>query len=599
MRFRVGSVAVALLALTILAVPGRATAAPSTSSTVTISGLVGLLQATAGHGWAAHPDQTAGGTEQFVQGPLIPPRGIGSLEMTVATAADRALIFTIPFPGADPTPPPDLGVITPTPWPKLTGSFSTFTRNANPGPSLPVLKIVGYQQFNNAHPLQSQGFTTLNFEGAKQTQAPAANVWQTWRLGPTSRVWQSNETADPGFCPQATPCTLAEFAAHYPNGAWGQIQVGLGGGLTQATSYVDDVQISNGTSTITYDFEPHRPSITTTTLPDGFVNVHYSATLIATGGTAPYKWSLAAGALPRGLTLSPAGLVAGTPTTQGVYDFTVKVTDAAGHSTTKPLTLVIASAPPLPHGAQGYQLTAGDGGVFTFGHASFRGSAANAHLVAPVVGIATTPDGSGYWLTAKDGGVFSYGVPFHGSLGNVHPAAPIVGIAATPDGAGYYLVAADGGVFTFGDAHFKGSLGNVHLAAPIVGMAVTRDNQGYYLVGADGGVFAFGDAHFQGSLGATPPKAAVAGIAVDNATLGYWLVLANGALFAFGSPSFGSLANTPPAAPVAGIAATQNGLGYRFVGSDGGVFCFGTAAFLGSLANTPLTKPAVGMASVG
>ncbi len=120
-----------------------------------------------------------------------------------------------------------------------------------------MLKIVGYQQFNNANPLLSQGFTTLNFEGAKQqTTAPAANVWQTWTLGPTSMVWQSNQTTDPGFCPQATPCTLADFAAHYPNGAWGQIQVGLGTGLTPVTSYVDDVQISDGTSTFSYDFDP-------------------------------------------------------------------------------------------------------------------------------------------------------------------------------------------------------------------------------------------------------------------------------------------------------------------------------------------------------
>ena len=35
--------------------------------------------------------------------------------------------------------------------------------------------------------------------------------------------------------------------------------------------------------------------------------------------------------------------------------------------------------------------------------------------------------------------------------------APIVGLAATPDNKGYWMVAADGGVFTFGDAMFEGS----------------------------------------------------------------------------------------------------------------------------------------------
>ena len=38
--------------------------------------------------------------------------------------------------------------------------------------------------------------------------------------------------------------------------------------------------------------------------------------------------------------------------------------------------------------------------------------------------------------------------------------APIVGMATTPDGGGYWLVASDGGVFTFGDAGFYGSTGN-------------------------------------------------------------------------------------------------------------------------------------------
>ena len=92
------------------------------------------------------------------------------------------------------------------------------------------------------------------------------------------------------------------------------------------------------------------------------------------------------------------------------------MTDAKGETATQALTIVI-SAPPPPPKTQGYWLTAGDGGVFTFGSAAFRGSAAKVPLVAPVVGIATTPNGGGYWLAAKDGGVFSYGVAFHGSLG--------------------------------------------------------------------------------------------------------------------------------------------------------------------------------------
>ena len=65
--------------------------------------------------------------------------------------------------------------------------------------------------------------------------------------------------------------------------------------------------------------------------------------------------------------------------------------------------------------------------------------------------------------------------------------APVVGIASTPDGKGYVEVASDGGVFTFGDAGFYGSMGGQHLNKPIVGIAVTPDGRGYWEVASDGG----------------------------------------------------------------------------------------------------------------
>ncbi len=67
--------------------------------------------------------------------------------------------------------------------------------------------------------------------------------------------------------------------------------------------------------------------------------------------------------------------------------------------------------------------------------------------------MAADPGGGGYWLVAADGGVFSFGTAtFYGAEGGTHLNSPIVGMAATPTGGGYWLVAADGGVFSFGDA---------------------------------------------------------------------------------------------------------------------------------------------------
>ena len=74
----------------------------------------------------------------------------------------------------------------------------------------------------------------------------------------------------------------------------------------------------------------------------------------------------------------------------------------------------------------------------------------NVALSKPIVGIASTPDGRGYWLVASDGGVFSFGdASFYGSMGSTALDKPIVGMASTPDGHGYWLAASDGGRVQF------------------------------------------------------------------------------------------------------------------------------------------------------
>lgn len=87
------------------------------------------------------------------------------------------------------------------------------------------------------------------------------------------------------------------------------------------------------------------PNITTTSVPGGQIGVAYtSTTLQVSGGTSPYTWSLAAGALPGGITLSTAGVLSGTPTASGTFNFTVRVTDNASQTDTQALTIVVAAA---------------------------------------------------------------------------------------------------------------------------------------------------------------------------------------------------------------------------------------------------------------
>jgi hypothetical protein len=89
-------------------------------------------------------------------------------------------------------------------------------------------------------------------------------------------------------------------------------------------------------------------SVTTTSLAQGTVGTAYSATLAASGGTSPYTWSLPTGTLPAGLTLAAAtGAISGTPTTAGIFDFTVEVTDSStptAQTATADLSIVVVSS---------------------------------------------------------------------------------------------------------------------------------------------------------------------------------------------------------------------------------------------------------------
>jgi hypothetical protein len=282
----------------------------------------------------------------------------------------------------------------------------------------------------------------------------------------------------------------------------------------------------------------------------------------------------------------------------------VTVTGPSGTSATSPADRVTYVVPPPPPPDGGYWEVASDGGVFSFGNATFYGSMGGTRLNAPVVGMATTEYGphQGYWLVARDGGIFAFGnAGFYGSTGGMHLNKPIVGMAATPDAHGYWLVASDGGVFSFGDAPFLGSLGGVHLTSPIVGIGVLANlsgtEQGYWLVAADGAVYPFGAAPGLGSVEG-PLSSPVVAIATNPVNAGYWLVTANGAVLSFGiAPNEGSAANYPLNRPMIGLATRYDGgtFAYWEAASDGGIFTFGLTPFYGSTGGIRLNAPIVGV----
>lgn len=85
-------------------------------------------------------------------------------------------------------------------------------------------------------------------------------------------------------------------------------------------------------------------SITTGTLDSRQEDTEYSFAFEVSGGSGGYVWSLLSGSLPAGLTLSPSGVLSGTPGNPGTSNFAIKVTDSAGNTTSKTFSLTITVA---------------------------------------------------------------------------------------------------------------------------------------------------------------------------------------------------------------------------------------------------------------
>ena len=387
-------------------------------------------------------------------------------------------------------------------------------------------------------------------------------------------------------------CTSTECSITDPGEGSGIVDVTVTTpGGSSAKSTADQFTYLSGSSPV---------AVVTTSLPPATVGSPYSATLSASGGTPPYSWSVTSGSLPPGLSLSPSGKIAGTPTAgysgacnRLLSGFTVTVADSSSPagSASSQLCLQVINK---PASVSGYWMLDWDGSVYPFGSAKPYGAPAGfayepPPVLPPYIAIASTPDGGGYWiLSCTKGGcpvVDNFGDAGSFTLSTPTGFSSPVAIAATPDGKGYWVATADGQVLTAGDAQSYGSpfQQGLSLNKGIVSMAITPDGKGYWLLGGDGGVFTYGDATFFGSTGNIHLNAPAVGMASTSDGNGYWFVATDGGVFTYGDASFlGSMGGTPLAKPVNGMVVTPDGGGYWLVASDGGVFTFGDAGFVGS-----------------
>lgn len=108
------------------------------------------------------------------------------------------------------------------------------------------------------------------------------------------------------------------------------------------------VSCSEDTDTSPTPPQPGELAITTTELPDAYFCTPYSVAIQATGGTAPYTWSLAAGSdpLPEGLAMNADGEITGVVDGPGEWTITVECTDDDATPNTDQQILTISGIEP-------------------------------------------------------------------------------------------------------------------------------------------------------------------------------------------------------------------------------------------------------------
>ncbi|HWP42107.1 MAG TPA: putative Ig domain-containing protein, partial [Blastocatellia bacterium] len=183
--------------------------------------------------------------------------------------------------------------------------------------------------------------------------APAGLVATASAPTQVSLIWQDTSTVEDGFQIERRGGTDGSFS---PIAVVGANTTSFEDATALPnTAYAYRVQAFNTAGASSYSEEaavitPVTPpvlSVSTATMPDATMNVAYSRTLIATGGTPAYTWLLESGSLPDGLALSSSGTISGTPANAGTHNFVVRVTDSSNNTATKALSLVVRPSAPL------------------------------------------------------------------------------------------------------------------------------------------------------------------------------------------------------------------------------------------------------------
>jgi len=181
------------------------------------------------------------GNAAFRSGPGTPPLGIGSLEFTTPTGADKATLFNYDYVGQKLS---DVNAI----------SYSTYRTFGSKPDQVAALNVE--VDVNGA---ATGGFTTLVFEPVYNTAQGTVTdgVWQSWNAFGSGRWWSTRDI--PGVCAFECYASWNDIVAANPDAVIaGGVGINQGSGNPGLTSAVDKFKFGTTTLCNTFNFEPYR-----------------------------------------------------------------------------------------------------------------------------------------------------------------------------------------------------------------------------------------------------------------------------------------------------------------------------------------------------